>query len=194
MSRIIAGILAGAAVAFVISFGINFLLAYNGAEPGMSGWLMGLPIGMAVMAIVANVAGRRKVTVADAETRRAALAMTPPAGQGMVVVFREGFVGKRNGVDVTVDGREITQLLSPQFTAVNLAPGRHSLNARLAGQMNAGARQGDASFDLVAGQAVVFRITLKMGAMTGHVEMERIADPAPVMGKVAKMKMVLAAA
>lgn len=193
MSKGIVAVLAGIVVAFAINFGISFLLAVNGAEPLGSSWVVSGMIGCAVAAVIANVAGRRKVTMADAGTRAAALSMTPPAGQGMVVVYREGFMGKRNGVDVALDGQVLTQLLSPQFTAINMPPGRHNLNATLAGDMNAGARQGDAAFDIAAGQAIVFRIGLKMGLATGHVELTRIDDLSPVMSKVGRMKMVMAA-
>ena len=190
MPRQLIAILTGLAVAFVITFGINFGFAAAGIPSDTTYWWLGASIGTFTMIAMLNMSGNKKTKTADKSARSAALSLTPPAGQGLLVVYREGFMGKAIGVDVSVDDGEVAQLKSPRFTALPLAPGHHTLKAQLAGSMNAGSTPGEASFDLAAGASIVFRITLKMKMTTSDVVLTRIEDEALAKKKIAGMTMI----
>lgn len=192
MPKQLVAILAGLAVAAIVSFGLSFLLAANGAEPGNSEWVLGAVLGVATMTAMLSLSGNRKVDAASAEARAAALAFAPPAGQGLLIVFREGFVGKAQGIDISVDGRVVSQLKGTRFTALPLGPGRHRMEGRLTGAMDAHGGVGEAEFDLEAGATIVLRVTVKMGLTSGNVVATRVDDLAAAKTKLAKMPMVAA--
>ncbi|BCW87415.1 hypothetical protein sos41_05440 [Alphaproteobacteria bacterium SO-S41] len=190
MSRQLIATLAGLAVAFAVTFGINFGLAAAGVHSDTTYWWLGVSFGSLTTITMLNMSGNKKVATADRGARSDALAFAPPAGQGLLVVYREGFMGKAIGADVSVDGRDVAQLKSPRFTAIALPPGSHVLKAQLAGSMNAGSTPGETAFDLAAGAAVVFRITLKMKMTTSDVVLTRIDDLALAKKKMAGMTMI----
>ncbi len=190
MPKRLRAILVGILVAFVIGFGITFGLAAAGAEPLSSTWIIAGVIGSFVTMGMMNMAGNKPVAIADDKTRAAVLALKPPPGTGQVIVFREGFFGKANGVNLALDGRFFAQLKSPRFTAINVQPGEHKLSASLAGAMDAGSVPGQASFTLASGQSLAFRITLAMKMTTSNVTLEPVADTAAVAAKLARVKMV----
>jgi hypothetical protein len=192
MSKKLTAILAGVLVAGLIGFGVTFALAAAGAEPMSSIWIVSGLIGGFVTLGLMNLAGNKPVHLADEKARTAALSLKPPPGTGLVIVLREGFMGKAQGIDVTLNGRELAQLKSPRFTATTVQPGHYTLNAAFAGQMNLGSAPGTASFDLGSGQVALFRITTAMKMTTSDVVLTRIDDPASIAGKLAKTKMVAA--
>lgn len=190
MPKQVLAVVAGLAVAAAISFGLSYLLTSNGAEAGSSPWVVGGLIGVATTAFVGNHAGRRKVAKIGGEARATVLAFAPPAGSGLLIVFREGLNASATGMDISVDERLISQLKGNQFAAETLPPGRHRLTAKLAGQANAASAPGAAEIDLAAGATVVIRITVKMGLTTGTVVVTRIDDHAAAKAKLARMAMV----
>lgn len=193
MSKRLRAILIGVLVAFAIGFAISFGMTLAGAEPISSTWIVAGVIGSFVTLGLMNVAGNKPVAIADEKTKAAALALKPPPGTGQVIVFREGFFGKANGIDVTLDGRYVAQLKSPRFTVITAPPGRHVLKTALGGQMNAGSAPGEAAFDLASGQTLAFRVGLAMKMTTSSVTLEQLADPAAAAAKLARIKMVAAA-
>ncbi len=190
MSRTLLASLAGVAVACAIGFGTNFALVAAGSDTALAPWGVGVAVGTFTSLAIVNAGRKRKVTVADAAARKAALALAPSPGKALLLVFREGFMGKRNGVDLRLDGRDLTQLMSPRFTAVELAPGQYKLEAVLAGALNAASTPGEALFSLAAGEVAMFRITLKLRMSTSDIVLARVEAPASVVGKLARMKMI----
>ena len=57
-----------------------------------------------------NLQTNRKVADATPEQRAEALAFAPVAGKTALYVFRNQFVGRAVGINVLIDGREVTQL------------------------------------------------------------------------------------
>ncbi|RJF87043.1 hypothetical protein D3874_08415 [Oleomonas cavernae] len=194
MSKKLTAVLAGMLIASLIGFGVTFALAAAGVEPMSSIWIVSGLIGGFVTLGLMNLAGNKPVTLADEKTRAAALSLTPPPGTGLVIVLREGFVGKAQGMDVTLNGRELAQLKSPRFTATTVPPGQYVLKAAFAGQMNLGSAPGTATFDLGSGQVALFRLTTAMKMTTSDVVLTHLEDPAAVVRKLAKTKMVAATA
>lgn len=115
-------IIIGFIVAFVVSAGLTLVAMAGGASPGMTPALVGMIFGAFTAYLLANLAGNRKQKAADPAAKSAALALRPEEGQALLIVYREGFVGKAAGLDVEVDGRTVVQLKSPRFAAVPLAP------------------------------------------------------------------------
>lgn len=190
MSKRLRAILVGILIAFVISFGLNFGLAAAGAEAVSSAWIVGPVIGSFVTMGMMNMAGNKPVAVADAKTRAGILALKPPPGSGLLIVVREGFMGKANGIDLKLDDRFVAQLKSPRFTALNIQPGQHRLTAAFAGPLNAGSKTGDETFTIASGESVVFRVTLAMKMTTSDVILTREANPPAVAARLARIKMV----
>jgi hypothetical protein len=178
----------GAAITLALGWGIPLLLGVS------VGWGAPLVIGGFVAYTMMSLSGNKSVVCADEQARAAALALSAPAGSGLLVIYREGFFGKASGVDVALDGGEIAQLKSRRFTAISVPPGRHALRAVLTGTVNEASKPGAADFQIAAGEAVVFRITLAMKLTTGDVVLDRIDSPATAIAKLRKMQMVAATA
>lgn len=146
-------------VAFVVAalFGMLAAAAGPNAEHSTSPWFIGMIFGVVAGTIYLALAGNRKVALAGDADRTRALA-GPDAGQAQLLVVREGFVGKLAGVDVLVDGTPATQLKSPRFAALSLAPGRHEVVATVQGK-----RTEPLALDIQAGETAVVRIDMAIG-------------------------------
>jgi hypothetical protein len=94
-TAIVAGFVAAAAMAFLMTF------VFEGVTP----YIYGTFTGAFVAYIFANLAGNRKVPTADAAQKDAALALKPPPGKALLVVYRDGFVAKLAGLDIAVEGK-----------------------------------------------------------------------------------------
>lgn len=176
MQRYIMPLAWGFIVAFVVSFGLNRLEAAVGEPLGPATLWTPMFLGALTAFLLANLAGNRKATNATPYERDQALAFAPPSGQGLLVVYREGFVGKAAGLNISVDGTVRAQLKSPRFVCLPLAPGSHEVTAAFGALAGAQNNAGALSFGLAAGQAVVVRATLSMGLLKNTVNLERIDD------------------
>jgi hypothetical protein len=193
-AKLVIATLAGFVVSRAAGHGISLLgITLSGTLWG-SYWLPGFLIGFFVTSRLLNPSGARKALPADAKSRAAALALRPAPGSGLVIVYHEGYIGRANGVGISIDGHELAQLKSPRFTAFDAAPGRHTLRAALGGAFNAASSPGVASFDLAAGQVAVFGIKLAMKLNTSDIALTRIDEPASAVAKLKRMQMVAAAA
>lgn len=190
MQRYIMPLVWGFIVAFVVGFGLNRLEAAAGEPLGPMTLWTPMFLGALTAFLMANLAGNRKVTNATPYERDQALAFTPPDGQGLLVVYREGFVGKAAGLNVTVDGTVRAQLKSPRFVCLPLAPGSHQVGAAFGALAGAQNNAGNLSFTVAEGQAVVVRATLSMGMLKNTVNLERIDDVDGVRRKLGGMTMV----
>lgn len=182
-------IIVGVVVAFVISGALSLLAAMAGGSAGMTPAIVGSIAGVFTAYIMANLAGNRKGVAASSEQKAAAVSLTPPAGQALLIVMREGFVGMAAGLNVTVDGKIVAQLKSPRFTAIPLSVGSHEMElafAALAGKQNKPAVE---RFGAGAGEVVVYRAKVAMGALQNTIALERIHADADLSNKLRGMTM-----
>ena len=189
MSKYARPIIVGLIVAFVVSGGLSFLAAAGGADPGFTPALVGMIFGTFTAYIMANLAGNKKGVAASDADKQAAVSLTPPPGQALLIVMREGFVGMAAGLNVTVDGRIVAQLKSPRFTAIPLSVGSHEMElafAALAGKQNKPAVE---RFGAGAGEVVVYRAKVAIGALQNTIALERIHANADLSNKLRGMTM-----
>jgi hypothetical protein len=188
MSNYVRALLIGMAVGFTVAFSLRFLY-----EPGSNMPLIdGVGAGLIAAYALANLAGNRAVAAATAEQKAQALGAQPPAGKALLYIYREGFVAKLAGLNVTVDGQVIAQLKSPQFTCMTLAPGSHIVSAAfggLAGPQNVPAKL---TIDTLADSVTALRITTNMGLARNGLEMTPKTDLGMAKQAMAKMVMVKA--
>ena len=76
-----------------------------------------------------NLKTNRKIADATPEARAAALAFTPEPGKAALYILRNQFVGRAVGINIEVDGKQITQVKSPRFMRLTLKPGPHRIVA-----------------------------------------------------------------
>jgi hypothetical protein len=184
----------GFLVAAVVGFGLKSLETASGESLGMTSWWTPTFLGFITFFVLANLAGNRKVANASGAERDQALSLTPPAGHGQILVYREGFVGKAAGLNVTVDGVIRAQLKSPRFVVLPVTPGSHRVGAGFGGLAGAQNKEGDETVAVAAGQTVVMRATLSMGMLKNTVKLERIDDHEGVQRRLRGITMVKAEA
>lgn len=190
MQKYIWPLIWGFVVAFALGLGLSAL--DRAAGGGLGGTKLWTPafLGFITFFVLANLAGNRKVAAASAAERDQALSLTAPAGQGQLLIYREGFVGKAAGMNVTVDGVVRAQLKSPRFVVLPVTPGTHRVGAGFGGLAGAQNNAGDESIQVAAGQTVVMRASLSMGMLKNTVKLERIDDQDGVRRKLANVTMV----
>ena len=179
---IIAGFIAAAVMTFLMSF------VFEGGAP----YVYGVGTGLFVAFIFGNLAGNRKLPIAAAAEKEAALALAPPPGKALLVVFREGYVAKLAGLNLAVDGKEFAQLTAPKFTLLALPPGAHTLTCAFGGLAGPQSKPGTYDFQVAAGDVAAVRIGVRMGAVRGSMQFAPVADLAAARAKLAGMPMVKA--
>lgn len=175
----------GAIVAGV-SFLVSFLLAaITSGVPDNARttptWFIGLIFGTVAGAVYLLLANNKRMPLADDTERTKALA-GPATGAAQLLVFRQGFVGKLAGVDVLIDGTVATQLKSPRFAALTIAPGRHEVLAEVQGK-----RTEPLLLDLAPDEVAAVRIDMAIG----RAKLTREADVAVARRALAKVPMVM---
>ena len=189
MNKTVVWVLVGFAVAFVLAFLVNAMAAAAGTRLGITAWFLPLIIGAFVAYIGGNLSGNRRTPKASADVRAKALTLTPEPGAALLVVFREGFVGKAAGMNLSLDGREFAQLKSPRFTAIRIEPGSHNLTVAFGGLAAPQNNAGDQTFTVSAGQVAIFRATLAMGAIKNTIRLEPVDDLAWARSRLERMPM-----
>lgn len=169
-----------AGVAFLTSFALAFITAGAPNPPTTSPTFIGLIFGVVAGSVYLALSTNRKMRIADDATRARALQGASAEG-AQLIVLREGFYGKAAGVDVSVDGTVRTQLKSPRFAALELAPGRHEIAAAVQGR-----KALPVTVDLAAGETQVLRIKVGMGKPTLIAE----ADVVAIRASLARVPMV----
>lgn len=189
MSKYAKPIIVGGIVAFVIAGGLSFFVAAAGGDAGMVPALIGGFFGVFTGYIMANLAGNRKGVAASAEDKQAAVAFRPQPGKAMLIVVREGFVGKAAGLNVALDGRVVAQLKSPRFTALALDVGSHEMAlafGALAGKQN---RPVSERFGVGASEVVAYGVKVSIGALQNTIAVERLVVDAALSAKLAGLTM-----
>lgn len=189
MSKYAKPIIVGLIVAFVVSGGLSFLAAAGGADPGFTPALVGMIFGTFTAYIMANLAGNKKGAAASDADKQAAVSLTPPPGQALLIVMREGFVGMAAGLNVTVDGRIVAQLKSPRFTAIPLSVGSHEMELAFAALARKQNKPAVERFGAGAGEVVVYRAKVAMGALQNTIALERLNADAELSAKLRGMTM-----
>jgi hypothetical protein len=154
-------------------------------------WFSGIFIGVFTAYLLANLAGNRKVATADEGAKAAALTFTPPAGLASIYVYRDSFIGKAAGMNLSVDDQVVAQLTSPRFTCISVPPGEHKVSAAfggLAGPQNKGV---EVMVTAAAGAAYVFKMSISMGMLQNTIELKAMPDLAAAKTALSRMKMTV---
>jgi len=190
MSKYIPAIVVGFLVAVVVSGGLAFFFSSAGADAGYLPMMVGVFLGVFTAYIMANLAGTKLGKAATPEQKQAVLESRSEPGQALLIVYREGFVGKAAGMDLSVDDRFVAQLKSPRFTAISVAPGGHQLSMAfggLAGKQNKPTLEG---FIAAPGDVIAFRATMQMGMMKNRIIVERIESDDALVQRLKPMIMI----
>ena len=118
-NRMIKNALIAFAVAFVIAVGLEFLNRWADPESSAVSPLIPTVTAIVVFSLLQMLSGNRKEVRVDDASRRSSLSAVAPAGQALLYIYREGFVGRLVGWNVSLDGAALAQLRSPRFTPVS---------------------------------------------------------------------------
>lgn len=185
MGKYIPAIITGLIVAFVF----GFLLSLTPAE-GFSAWFPPAFFGILTAYLMANLQGTKAGPKASDEQKAAALNLKPSPGKALIIAYRQGFVGKAAGMQVSLDGAILAQIKSPQFTAKEVDPGPHSLGFTFVGLAASQNKPVVVGADVREGEVLAFRATLSMGAIKNTIAVEKIDDVSSLPPVLGKMKMV----
>lgn len=178
------------AVAAVVSLGLGVLVASAGGDFDPDVVIApGAFLGAVTFYVLWNLSGNRKVAPASDAQREAALSLTPPPGQALVYIVRQGFVAKAAGMDIALDGTLRAQIKAPQFTCFAVAPGAHELSAAFAGGAGAQSKGRTEPIVVEAGQAIGFLARPKMGMVQNSVTLEPL-NGQPLQQTIRGMTMV----
>jgi hypothetical protein len=187
----IKNLLIGFAVAFAAGVGFGLLDYFSGSSSSTS-VVLPMVLGFLTFLVLQGLSGNRKEARVDDATRQSSLTAPAPAGQALLYIYREGFVGKAVGWNVSLDGKALAQLRSPRFTQTSVSPGRHTLEVTLKGFAGAKVKPVETTFDAQSGEVIVFAMKSKMKALDNTLCFIREADTATVLQKLAKIPMVAA--
>lgn len=183
-------VLIAAGVAALVGGIVSFIITVMGGDPGIVPTMVGVFAGIFAIYIRGNLLGTRKLPDAEPALKAEVLAFRPSAGQALLIVYREGFVAKLAGMDLTLDGQTFTQLKSPQFSAVGLNLGPHRLVAAFTGGAGKQNAPSEVTFDVHDGEVVVFQAVAKMGAIKGSVVLNRVQANQTLSDRLKTMTMV----
>jgi len=151
--------------------------------------IIGAVAGSFTAYILANLSGNRVQPAATAAQKAEALDADPPAGKAFLYLYREGFVAKLAGLNVTVDGRVVAQLKSPGFTSITIEPGSHTVSAAFGGLAGPQNNSSQVTVQASPGAVVALRMTVKMGALKNSIHIAPQADLGAVKQTLAGMTM-----
>jgi hypothetical protein len=184
VQAIVIGVVAGIAGGFLIK---AFVF-----PDGFAAYGYGVGIAIFTAYILSNLAGNKSVAAAGAAEREAALQMRPPPGKAFLIPYREGFVAKLAGMNLSLDGRVFVQLTAPKFTCLTIEPGRHVLSAVFGGLAGPQSKAATVEFDAPDGSVTVVRISANMGVLQGAIKLTREDDLAAAKLRLARMPMASA--
>ncbi|WP_439473277.1 hypothetical protein [Brevundimonas sp.] len=185
MGKYVPAIVTGLIVTIVVAF----LLGLIGFR-GFAAWYVPLFVGIFTGYIMANLQGTKAGPVATEAEKAAALSLRPSPGKALILIHRQGFVGKAAGMEVTLDDRVLGQLKSPQFTAVEVDPGAHTLGFGFVGLAAAQNKREIVPVTVMAGQAVAYRATISMGMGKNTIKIDRDDEVSMLADDLRRVKMV----
>src|SRR5580704_214038 len=160
----IKNLLLGFAVAFAAGIGFGLLDYFSGSSSSTS-VVLPMVLGFLTFLVLQALSGNRKEARVDDATRQSSLSAPAPAGQALLYVYREGFMGKAVGWNVSLDGAALAQLRSPRFTQTAVSPGIHTLAVALSGFAGSQNKPTEMRFEAQSGEVIVFAMKSKMGAL-----------------------------
>ena len=176
-------------IAFGVAATLGFLLSFV-PDLGQLGVILPAVVGVLIAFMWWSLSGNKKVIKVNASDRSQALGALPPDGQAVVWVYREGFVGKAVGLNVSVDGRDVAQLKSPASTRIVLAPGAYTLGAAMGVGGSLSPNAASAPINPAAGETLVFQLSMKMGALKNTLTLDAKSDVAGALQRLATTPMV----
>ena len=186
MSKYVPAIIIGLVAGFAMSFLIRVFVFPEGPAP----IVYGAGTGIFFAYILANLAGNKKEATATAAQKQEALRFSPPMGKSLLVVYREGFVGKLAGLNLALDGREFAQIKSPRFTCLAVPAGAHTLTCAFGGLAGPQSRAGSYAFETTPGGVTVVGIGAQMGLVQGSFKFTIEPDLAKAKSKLDYFPMV----
>lgn len=192
MFRYVTAAVIGFLVAAAVGFGLNALLAAGGEKPDRTVIIASVLFGVLAAYIAANMAGNRRVVAATQAEKDQALTFQPSEGQGLLLVFRDGFVGKLVGLNLALDGRPFAQIKSPRFTALAVAPGEHVLTAGFGGLAGPQNRTNESKVTFRAGEVLAVKASVAMGVLSNTIRLEGVPVTDDLRAKLRGMPMVRA--
>jgi len=151
------------------SFLLGLLSVYlqgHGEPPIDSVQSLGMSLGAALMvtSVVAGTVGNRRIQRAADSQDVEAKEFRALSGYAVVYVFRDAFVGRSLGVDLTLDTVPIGQTRGSTFYRLAMAPGEHRLVSR---EVSA-SRSFEYRFAAVAGSQIFLEHRFRWGALTAR--------------------------
>jgi len=191
MNATVKWVLIGVGVAVLTGFVIGFAEGAIGADFGLLTPLAAAFAGALTGYIGLNLSGNRKTETVSNWDKHVALALEPAAGQALLVIYREGLAGSMAGMNISVDGREVAQLRSPQFTVVPLSAGAHDLQAAFGGLAGPQNNPSRLTVQAAPGQVLAVRAVIGMGLIKNTIQLELDASDLPVLRqRLAAMRMI----
>jgi hypothetical protein len=187
----IKNLLIGFAVAFAAGVGFGLLDYFSGSSSSTS-VVLPMVLGFLTFLVLQGLSGNRKEARVDDATRQSSLSAPAPAGQALLYIYREGFMGKAVGWNVSLDGKALAQLRSPRFTQTTVGPGRHTLAVSLKGFAGTQNKPTETTFETQPGEVIVFAMKSKMSALSNTLCFVREADTSTALKKLSKIPMVAA--
>ena len=185
MGKYVPAIVTGLIVTIVVAV----LLGMIGFR-GFAAWYVPLFVGLFTGYIMANLQGTKASPAASEAQKAAALSLRPAPGKALIIAHRQGFVGKAAGMEVLLDGQVLGQLKSPQFTAVEVDPGAHTLEFGFVGLAAAQNKREVVPVTVAEGQVVAFRATISMGMGKNTIRVERDDQVHSLTDDLRRMKMI----
>jgi hypothetical protein len=189
MSKTVQAAILGAVVALVVGLGFGFVMGLDGENHTGTATMGGLGAGVVAAYLFGNLAGNRRIANASGAEKGAALGRQPPPGKALLFLYREGFVAKLAGLNITVDGKPVAQLKSPRFTCIVVPAGPHAISAKFGGLAGAQSLMGECAVDAPADGAAAVRMTALVSLTKGGIKLEPQADLAAVRQRLAGMPM-----
>jgi hypothetical protein len=187
----IKNLLIGFAVAFAAGVGFGLLDYFSGSSSSTS-VVLPMVLGFLTFLVLQGLSGNRKEARVDDAIRQSSLSAPAPAGQVLLYIYREGFMGKAVGWNVSLDGKALAQLRSPRFTQTTVGPGRHTLAVSLKGFARSQNKPAETTFDAQLGEVIVFAMKSKMSALSNTLCFIREPDTPTALQKLSKIPMVAA--
>jgi hypothetical protein len=189
MSKTLQAVILGCVVALVVSTAGGLLLGMVGDTKPFGGVTAGVGVGILSAFVFANLSGNRRIANASDADKAAVLSRQPPPGKALLFLYREGYVAKLAGMNLTVDDKPVAQLKAPRFTCIVVPAGHHVIAARFGGMVSAQSLLGQCALDVAADSAAAVRIGVRMTFGRNGVDLQPQADLAAAKARLAGMPM-----
>jgi hypothetical protein len=189
MSKTLQAVILGCVVALVVSTAGGILLGMVGSENRFGGVTAGVGIGLLSALVFASMSGNRRIANVSDVDKAAALSRQPPPGKALLFLYREGYVAKLAGLNLSIDEKPVAQLKAPRFTCIVVPAGHHVISAGFGGMVSAQSLIGECALDVAADSTAAVRIGVRMTFGRNGVDMQPQADVAAARAHLAGMPM-----